>query len=403
MDADFVCTNLPPWLEWRAGVLAGMPPEDACSLSLEIVAEYSGNNKLTQIFSIPVVADNGIRQLSGDAILASSEATLPNMLTFTTKAAPALHESTNSSSGSELTASTNSVQTPPAYIPPPAPASTPALMPSPMHAMTGMPMHAHINQSKMQSMQQSVQSQVPGAMVPTSPQQVTPYANAQGGQHYLPPRTDRLTPQGNASAPITAPGMPLCMPTNPTDATTLASASQIKAKLVEVTTNHHGNLSALDPAHPPADPYKVSVAVDAAISHQLAVTAARPQMPSATEVFNATLEVSTRSQQMQQEQLSQVVAAVTHSIQQSQQMYQQQVQVPQHQQPPMHMQMSLAGPHQQHMDLPQQIPHVSATGMPLSAQVTSQLADFSFTPCNTPGVRSPETQHQARMQDFHAQ
>lgn len=190
------------------------------------------------------------------------------------------------------------------------------------------------------------------------------------------------------------PAASLCVPVNPTDATTLASAKQIKEKLVEVTTNHHGNLSALDPAHPPADPYKVSVAVDAAISHQLAVTAQHPQMPSATEVFNATLEVSTRSQQMQQEQLSQVVAAVTQNIQQNQQMLQSQMTQPQQmQQQPLVQQQQMAPPPLQH--------RVTPNGLQMSAQVTSQLADFSFTPCNTPGTRSPDTQYQARMHELH--
>jgi hypothetical protein len=140
--------------------------------------------------------------------------------------------------------------------------------------------------------------------------------------------------------------VPFYLPTHPTDVTTLASAQHIKHKLVEATTIHHENMSALNPQHPPPDPAKVSVAVDAAINRQLAMSSHQPAMPTAAEVFNATLEVSTRSQQMQQEQLTHAVTAVTQSIQQQPQ---------------------------------------------LSTQVTSQLANFSFTPSNTPGNGSPET------------
>ena len=380
MDADFVCTNLPNWLAWDDGNLFGLPPDDACSLSLEIVAEYAGNNKLTQVFSIPVVADNGIRQLSKDAILAPSETPAPNMFTFTARAAPALHESTNFSSGSELTASTNSVKTPPALMPPPAPAPTPVLMPSPRNAMAPLSSldaqalrNVGMSHPKLQTLQQNAASQLGSTQ---------PFANAV--PQYMQNGADHSQ---TAPLPALQPPVPVCVPKNPIEATTLASASQIKAKLVEVTTNHHGNLSALDPAHPPADPIKVSVAVDAAINHQLAVTAAHPQKPSATEVFNATLEVSTRSQQMQQEQLTQVVAAVTQQIQ-NQQMYQ----APQQQQ--------ITQLQQQQMMQPQMQQHMTSAGLPLSAQVTSQLADFSFTPTNTPSTRSPEAHYQARMPDY---
>jgi hypothetical protein len=166
--------------------------------------------------------------------------------------------------------------------------------------------------------------------------------------------------------------VPFFLPTHPTDATTLASASHIKAKLVEQTTVHHENLSTLNPAHPLADPAKVSAAVDAAIIHQIAVTAQVPSMPSASEVFNATLEVSSRSQQMQQEQLSHAVAVVTGQLQ------------------PVQSQM------------PQTLTSSATMGSLQSHpsqhnQNTNQLADFSFTtPCNTPSTRSPEGPFQLR-------
>lgn len=366
MDARFSCTNTPSWLEWNDGTLSGVPPEDARSLSLQIVAEYE-EHQLSQIFTIPLVADDGIRGMSSDAIMAVSEGVSPVAVTqtpVTTKQSQSLQAST-SSVGSERTASTNSITTPPStYLGQSSGSSNAAsgsgLLPSPMTAGSGMP----------QEMGNGTTSHVPGPSYPklqTSFLQQSPGANMRSGP------SSPISPQqpGFQSGMQTRLQPPQAVPfylpaSHPTDATTLNNALHIKAKLVETTTVHHDNLSALNPAHPPADPAKVERAVDAAISHQLAVTSHRPQMPSATEVFNATLEVSTRSQQMQQEQLSQVVAAVTQQIQQQQVA---------HSIPPM---------------------PVPAASLPLSSQVTSQLADFSFTtPSNTPNNRSPDVSFHA--------
>lgn len=329
MSALFSCCKLPTWLEFKDNVLQGTPPQDAKSVMLDIAAEYIGH-KLVQTFSIAVVAEDGVRPVANNS--PAREEQLNSMQSHYTQTPTMMAKGhhgnySGSSFSSELTHSTNSIMTPPSVL---NMQGNSTLLPSPIPAL-GLDGHMPtvngqaMGAKMMPNMLPVANSAVPS---PTSPHQVTPYGN-------------------QMAQPV-----PFYLPTHPTDVTTLASANHIKAKLVEATTIHHENMSALNPQHPPPDPAKVSVAVDAAINRQLAMSSSQPAMPTATEVFNATLEVSTRSQQMQQEQFTHAVSAVTQNIQQ----------------------------HPQHTQHPQ-----------LSTQVTSQLASFSFTPSNTPGNRSPET------------
>lgn len=326
MSAAFSCCNLPTWLEFKDGTLQGTPPQDAKSVMLDIAAEYTGH-RLVQTFTIAVVAEDGVRPVANNSPAREEQlSSMQSHYSQTPVMAGKGHQGnfSGSSFSSELTHSTNSIMTPPS-VANMQPAST--LLPSPIPALGldgHMPMvNGHAMGAKMMPNMMSIGSNM--GPTPTSPAQATPYGN-------------------QMAQPV-----PFYLPTHPTDVTTLASANHIKAKLVEATTIHHENMSALNPQHPPPDPAKVSVAVDAAINRQLAMSSSQPAMPTATEVFNATLEVSTRSQQMQQEQFTHAVSAVTQNIQQ----------------------------------LPQQ--------PQLSTQVTSQLANFSFTPSNTPGNGSPET------------
>lgn len=326
MSAVFSCVNLPTWLEFKDNVLHGTPPQDAKSVMLDIAAEYIGH-KLVQTFTIAVVAEDGVRPVANNSPareeqLNGTQSHYNSTPTMGSKGHQGNYS--GSSFSSELTHSTNSLMTPPSVLN----MQGSALLPSPIPALGldgHMPMvNGHTMGGKM--MPNMIPMGNSAGPSPTSPHQATPYGNQMG-------------------QPV-----PFYLPTHPTDVTTLASANHIKAKLVEATTIHHENMSALNPQHPPPDPAKVSVAVDAAINRQLAMSSSQPAMPTATEVFNATLEVSTRSQQMQQEQFTHAVTAVTQNIQQH----------------------------------PQQQPQ-------LSTQVTSQLANFSFTPSNTPGNGSPET------------
>lgn len=323
MSASFSCGHLPPWLEFKDNVLQGTPPPDANSVMLDIAAEYLGH-KLIQTFTIAVVAEDGVRPVANTSPAREEQLNGMQPIYSQTPINPGKGHHGNysgSSLSSDLTHSTNSIMTPPSVM---NVQGNSALLPSPLPALGldgHMPMvNGHAMGSKMMS--NMVSGGTSAAPSPTSPHQAGPYGN-------------------QMAQPV-----PFYLPTHPTDVTTLASANHIKAKLVEATTIHHENMSALNPSHPPPDPAKVSVAVDAAINRQLAMSSSQPAMPTATEVFNATLEVSTRSQQMQQEQFTNAISAVTQSIQQHPQ---------------------------------------------LSTQVTSQLANFSFTPSNTPGNASPET------------
>lgn len=323
MAARFSCGQLPSWLEFKDDVLQGTPPPDALSVMLDIAAEYVGH-KLVQTFTIAVVAEDGVRPVANNSPAREEQLNgMQPLYSQTPIHGGSRHQGnySGSSLSSDLTHSTNSIMTPPSVL---SMQHNGALLPSPIPALGldgHMPMvNGHGMGGKM--MPNMLQPGANMAPSPTSPQQAGQYGN-------------------QMAQPV-----PFYLPTHPTDVTTLASANHIKAKLVEATTIHHENMSVLNPSHPPPDPAKVSVAVDAAINRQLAMSSTQPAMPTATEVFNATLEVSTRSQQMQQEQLTHAVTAVTQSIQQ----------------PP-----------------------------PLSTQVTSQLANFSFTPSHTPGNNSPET------------
>lgn len=323
MSAMFSCNNLPTWLEFKDNTLQGTPPQDANSVMLDIAAEYIGH-KLIQTFTIAVVAEDGVRPVAQNSPAREEQLNgMQPVYSQTPVASNKGHQGnySGSSLSSELTHSTNSIMTPPSVL---NMQGNSALLPSPIPALGldgHMPMvNGHAMGGKMMPNMMPMGNSA--AASPTSPHQATPYGN-------------------QMAQPV-----PFYLPTHPTDVTTLASANHIKAKLVEATTIHHENMSALNPQHPPPDPAKVSVAVDAAINRQLAMSSTQPAMPTATEVFNATLEVSTRSQQMQQEQFTHAVSAVTHNIQQHPQM---------------------------------------------STQVTSQLANFSFTPSNTPGNGSPET------------
>ena len=326
MDADFSCPNLPPWLQWNGNSLQGVPPDNASSICIDIVAQYQ-KLSLTQNITIAVVAEDGVRALASDSIAMKSGNISPTYAPPQHTPTSSIHSSFSNPKGSDMTGSTSSLATPPSYLS--QTGSNGVLMPSPMTHMSQEQLISPTHLPKLQTHHMRSLGSAPAS--PISPQQPT-----------------------FPSFPQTQ-SIPFYLPTHPTDVTTLASASHIKAKLVEQTTVHHENLSTLNPAHRPADPAKVSAAVDAAINHQIAVTAQVPCMPSASEVFNATLEVSARSQQMQQAQLNHAVAVVTSQM--------------------------------QHTPTPS-----------VQAQVTSQLADFSFvTPSTTPSNCSPDDLFQARQ------
>lgn len=403
---------------------------DALSVSIDIVADYA-ECCLTQNFTIAVVGDDGVRAFAPDSQPphqgrsehVSSSGSV-NETPITTMKADKLYMSGSSGSSAGLANHSASMVNPPATYAHLGPGQRGvmyagsgisvlqqpqgSLLPSPMPPSSlGMQApsiaagQGAIQPLQTNNLRSNLQQSSPSS--PVSPQHASFAAAAvasgnaasqpalQQQQSSMAATQQMLPASALPQAPThhimpTQP-VPFYLPTHPSDATTLASASHIKAKLVEQTTVHHENLSTLDPSHPPADPRKVSAAVDAAISHQIAVTAQVPSMPSASEVFNATLEVSARSQQMQQEQLTHAVAAVTGQL------------------PLSGSQLSASGQHAlldssgssgltqpvvQQLQQPQQqlLSH---------AQVTSQLADFSFTtPCNTPATRSPDGPFQMR-------
>lgn len=276
MDATFSSPNLPHWLTWDNGILNGVPPDNANSISIDVVAEY-GAHRLIQNFTIAVVGEDGVRALATESLPASKSGSQTEHLQASTGT------QMQSSMPGDLNPGAPGMMGQSYYTHAPG-----SLLPSAMPTMSlenpVSPPHARALQ-KLQVTSSGMNSPVPNSPTSSQPSQFVNGVNTQ---------------------PI-----PFYLPTSPTDATTLASASHIKAKLVEQTTAHHENMRALNSSHRAADSAKVEAAVEAAINHQIAVTAQIPSMPSATEVFNATLEVSARSQQMQQNQLTQAVAVVT--------------------------------------------------------------------------------------------
>lgn len=332
MSASFSCPNLPDWLEFRDDILEGTPPIDATSIMLDIVAEYAGH-KLVQTFTVAVVAEDGVRPVSNYRTLPSptqdeqmaSAHTSHSHTPTTTGGGDHVGDFSGSSLSSGLTRSTNSLMTPPSVAT--LQQGNNGLLPSPLPAL-----------SRDKAATLSNGAGLTSKMMPAGPAFAIP--NLSGS-----PNSPQQPIYNGMTGQIRQP-VPMYLPTQPTDATTLASASHIKQKLVEATTIHHENMAALNPVLPPPVQSHVTQAVDHAIRDELAALGAHPTMPTAVEVFNATLQVSARSQQWQSEQLSEAVTAVTQSITH----------------PPQ-----------------------------LSSQVASQLANFSFTPSNTPGTRSPET------------
>lgn len=384
MDAEFSSPHLPSWLEWRNNTLQGMPTEDAKSIAIEVVAEYDGH-RLVQSFTIAVMGDDGVRMMAPSLIPASeaSAKAEPASPIFVNHQTPA---SMKQQIHSHLATSTSA---PNLSAHPTSAAFTSMMHPVGSHPSVqqqyashpapqgGHPGH-HLLPSAMppQDLSISIPASLPAHLPPT----LAKISTSHSMTHVPAVKTSPISPHRSSFANALSQSMPASrFPPQPlpTDATTLASASHIKAKLVEQTTAHHDNLSCLNPGLLPADPHSVSAAVDAAISQQIAATAAHPTMPSATEVFNATLEISARSQQIQHEQLSRAVAAVAQM---------QQLQpVP----PPPN---------------PTPVSGVPASQLPPSAQVTSQLEDFTFTtPSSTPGVRSPETVFTHQMADMQHQ
>lgn len=313
MDAAFSADNLPIWLEFRDGMLQGVPPDNAMSLTVDVMADYSAH-RLTQTFTIAVVGPEGIRSLQepfnpSDTAEAHASGT---------RAAPTAGKQQVWHIGQPLDAdppAATLLSTPPKY--------SSAVFQS-RHDLTPLVPQASLN--KVPGRSTYIPGSLPGS--PTSPQQGT-----------------------FAAFPSTA-------YVSPTDSVTLASASQIKAKLVEETTAHQDNLKVLNPALPPPNPQAISQVVDTVIAQKLAVTASNPAMPSASEVFNATLQISAASSQIRQNEMHQAVAAHIH-----------------------HSQVYPPAPAQ-----------LSPLQQSVGSQMATQLQNFAFTtPSQTPVKPLPET------------